>query len=225
MVFYYKNGKDENCTLQMVPFFKDLSKQEKVTAYIWNNSSPTGGVEHKTLVDINNHLSTSNCWENVEDWIVSVEYTILHPEGDFTVSDTKCQDNPNMVRKLGLMHWNGGCKPDDSFNLRVIRCNNIPITSNKGINMKMYSFVRIKNTKTFTYRTGRSSWKYKLCVIWEGETKTEAENSEKRYEVCVESDNSEVCTSDPRYTSASFFEKILDVVSVSRDRQTLIMNV
>jgi len=223
MTYYYKSGTDENCTLNMVPFFKDLGDDEKVTAYIWNNSFPTGGVSHKTLVDINNHLSASKCWESVKDWEVSVEYNICHPDGDITVSDTKDQDDPKMIRKTGKVHWNGVCNPDESCMLRIVRWDNIPFINQISMNVTSYSFVRIKNTKTFVYRTARSSWIYSLCVIWEGKTKEEAEGSEKRYEVSVESGNSNVCTRDPRYTSASFFEKILDVVSISRDRQVLNM--
>jgi len=224
MTHYYKSGTDENCTLNMVPFFKDLGETEKVTAYIWNKSCPKGGVTHKTLVSINNNLSMSKCWEKVQDWEVSVEYTICHPDGDITVSDTKCQDNPNMVRKTGKIHWNGVCKPDESCQLRIERWDNAPFVSNIAMNVTVYSYVRIKNTKTFVYRTANSSWRYILCVTWEGRTKEEAESSEKKYDVSVESDKSSVCTRDPRYTSASFFEKIIDVVSISKDRQVLNMS-
>jgi len=226
MTYYYKNGGDENCTSNMVPFFKDLVPEEKVTAYIWNkDESCRGGVTHETLVSINNHLSAAKCWKEVIDWDVSVEYTISHPEGDLTVSDNKIRDSPSMVRETGKIHWNGACSPDESRMVKVVRSRSDKLECHGNINITLFSFVRIKNSKIFVYRTARSSWKYKLCVIWEGTTKEMAEKSEKRYEVSVESDVSDVCNLDPKYTSASFFEKMLDVASISSEkRQTVYMH-
>ena len=223
MTYYYKNGGDENCTSNMVPFFKDLASDQKVTAYIWDNEeSSKGGVSHETLVRINNNLSTAKCWKTVIDWDVSVEYTISHPKGDITVSDNKLQDSPSMIRETEVIHWNGTCQPEESSRVKVVRSNCEKLEGHGNINVTLYSFVRIKNSKTFIYRTARSSWKYKLCVIWEGTTKENAEKSEKRYEISVESDVSDICKIDPKYTSASFFEKILDVASISSEKRQLL---
>lgn len=220
---YYTNARDENCTLKMVPFFEDLSPDESVSAQIWEKGYPNGGVSHETLVCVNNNLSMSKCWASIQDWEVSVEYTISHPQGDIIVSDTKTLDNASMNRKTVALQWNGECYPDSSTNLYVSRKNTTVFEHNMQDNMR-FSFVRIRNTKTFFYRTQRSSWRYRLCVVWEGETKDIAEGSDRRFELLVETDDSDVARLDPNYTVASFFEKIIDVVSIHGKRQTIYMH-
>lgn len=207
----------------MAPFFKDLASDEYVTAQIWEKDYVNGGISYETLACVNNNLSMSKCWASIQDWEVSVEYIVPHPQGDITVSDTKTLDKASMNRKTVALQWNGVCFPDSSTKLCVSRVNNAGFEHNTQHNMR-FSFVRIRNTKTFFYRTQRSSWRYKLCVVWEGETKDRAESSDRRYELLVETNDSDVARLDPNYTVASFFEKIIDVVSINKKRQTVHMH-
>lgn len=220
---YYRNAREENCTLKMAPFFKDLDSDEYVSAQIWENGCVNGGISYETLACANNNLSMSNCWHSVKDWEVSVEYTVPHPKGDITVSDTKTLDSASMTRRATSLQWKGSFSPDSYTRLHVSRNRNSLFENNMQSNMK-FAFVRIRNTKTFVYRTQRSSWRYRLCVVWEGETKHRAETSDRRYELLVETDDSDVASMDPKYTTASFFEKILDVVSISGKRKSVHMH-
>lgn len=221
---YYRNAREENCTLKMSPFFRDLASHEYVSAQIYEGDFPNGGISYETLAQVNNNLSSSKCWSDIRDWEESVEYTVAHPEGDITVSDTKTLNNASMGRRTVDLQWNGTCYPDTRTRLYVSRRKNVVLENNMLVDNMRFSFMRIKNTKTFFYRTPRSSWRYKLCVVWEGETKAVAEKSNRRYELYVETNDSETARVDPKYATASFFEKILDVVSISGRRQVVRMH-
>ena len=77
------------------------------------------------------------------------------------------------------------------------------------------------NTKKFFYETERSSWIFKLVVSWYGKTKKDAESSQKKYFVYIESNGESKSSSNPEYTSASFLEKIIDLISLDGKRKTL----
>ncbi|CAM9751356.1 unnamed protein product [Ectocarpus sp. 6 AP-2014] len=49
-----------------------------------------------------------------------------------------------------------------------------------NFNTTRYSRVKISEPKQFLHVTERSSWKFRITIVWQGETKDEAEQSEKK---------------------------------------------
>ena len=87
--------------------------------------------------------------------------------------------------------------------------------------MTKSSFVKITKSKIFTYSTKNSSWKYKLCISWEGINKEEAELSEKKYYVTIETDDTTKASKNVKYTIISFLEKILDMEFIRSNRKVI----
>jgi len=98
----------------------------------------------------------------------------------------------------------------------------ILVSDNKIKNLpSANSFVKITKSKIFTYSTKNSSWKYKLCISWEGINKEEAELSEKKYYITIETDDTTKASKNVRYTIISFLEKILDMEFIRSNRKVI----
>ena len=171
------------------------------------------------MTNISNHLSSSRCWSSIQDWHVDVEYTIDHPSGDILVSDNKIKNLPSANRKESLCFWRGTF----SGSKTVIELERFKLNKAECVysNMTKSSFVKITKSKIFTYSTKNSSWVYKLCISWEGINKEEAELSEKKYYVTIETDDNKRASRNVRYTIISFLEKILDMEFIRSNRKVI----
>ena len=211
----YRNATDENCVGYISEFFKDLQSTETVSARILNSKCTS--LPYERVVEIFNHLDSSVSWKKVSDWEVEVEYTISHPEGDVVAVDTNTTRSATLTRRTVTKSCSGSCI-DSSFEISRVRYTHI---DQLDFNTSLYSSVRILKSKRFHYQTERSSWTFRVSLVWEGETKACAEKSNKKYLVFVETNDVKVATTNPRYTAASFLEKVIDVMSVSGKRRDL----
>ena len=216
--FYYRNAEDSNCIPELDKFFNGLGENEYVVAN-FSNIEGECGVNMEKMTNISNHLSSSKCWSSIQDWHVDVEYTIDHPSGDILVSDNKIKNLPSANRKESLCFWRGTF----SGSKTVIELERFKLNKAECVysNMTKSSFVKITKSKIFTYSTKNSSWKYKLCISWEGINKEEAELSEKKYYVTIETDDITKASKNVRYTIISFLEKILDIEFIRSNRKVI----
>ena len=211
MSSHYRNARDETSISRMVSFFTDMTHEESVHAKIYDPTVSNKGVSHETLSRVNNQLSGASCWSKVSDWDMSVEYTVQHPDCEILISDSKSCDNASILKKNSILEWGATC--DDNCMVKVEREKRVECP-HISMNVTRFSNVKVRNTKIFQYEKPMSSWIYRLCVSWEGKTLEDAKNSGKTYELSIESGSSIKARKDPKYTSASFMEKILDVSSV-----------
>ena len=194
--------------------FENLSPEEKIVANISDmDESPwTAGVSAKAMTMIHRHLNGSQQWKHVNDWQTEVAYTIVHPEGDITAFDASDNTDARVFRESVFHKIEGKC--GDKWKIGISRVVEKPFGS-IDFNMTKYSRVRVMRSKYFHYETPRSCWCFKLSVQWTGDTLEEAKKSGKTFVVNVESvKNKTVPGQSSKYTLASFFEKILDIVSV-----------
>ena len=213
--YYYKNQKDENSIDKIVNFFDSLDCDgELVIATFHQNGME--GLDLETVTKIGNYLSSATCWSSVEDWSVDVEYTINHPEGNIFVSDNKLKTKPSATRRNVSLMWNAVF----SGNGMMVRLERRieKDTNCNDTNLTRCSFVRITRSKKFVYTSDNSSWVYKLCISWEGESKEDAELSQKKYYVSIETNDTEKASRNVKYTAISFIEKILDMAFIQSDR-------
>jgi len=215
--YYYKSSKNENLIEQdFHTFFQDLQTRDKVISHINED-----GISHDSLVIINNHLSSSNCWANIIDWTVNVEYTIEHPEGDIIVSDNEHETDGKSFRREVINSFESDILPLKKDTLHVKRVS-ITKIQELNYNSKRYKYVKISRNKKFMYHTSRSSFIFKLEIFWQGESKELAEASDPIYMFSLETDDSIRVSRDPKYSFVSFMEKCLDMVSLGKEcRQSL----
>ena len=206
---FYRNASDENCVEYIADFFKNLQSTETVSARIQNALG--GSLTYERVVEIFNHLDSSQSWRRVSDWEVEVEYTISHPDGNVVAVDTNTTRSASLTRRTVSRFCSGSCE-DKTFEISRVRYTHI---DQLDFNTNLYSSVRILKSKRFYYQTKRSSWTFRVSLVWEGDTKACAEKSDKKYLVFVETNDVNIATSNPMYTAASFLEKVIDVVSVS----------
>jgi len=215
---YYKSSDDQNCIPKMSEFFTEMDGDECVVAN-FNGINGERGVTKEKMTNISNHLSSSRCWSSVEDWKVDVEYTIDHPLGNIVVSDNKLKNIPSAIRKESVKTLNASfpgsetCIEFERFKRNKAEC--------AYTNMTKSSFVKITKSKCFVYSTKNSSWIYKLSISWEGVNKEEAEVSEKKYYVTIETNDTNKASFNSGYTSVSFLEKVLDVEFINVGRKLI----
>ena len=241
---YYRNLKDTNCVTTLSRLFEKLDSSVKVSACLGvipgsETTLDTKDQDHHRLGDHHHHhdhrrqnsprnhrqeglsfeymtrvhcnLSSSKIWERHTDWTTEVEYTIPHPDGDVTAFDTSSSADARLWRKMSTLHFYAHCGP---FNVSLERFTEEPLDK-MDMNTSRFSFVKITNTKRFFYETKRSSWVFKLVVLWEGATKAETEKSEKKYLVYVESGSRMTqLSTDTEYTTASLLDKVIDMLSI-----------
>lgn len=220
---YYRNFSDENCLKDLTNFFTTLSSDESVQAQLYCSNSPGESLPYDRVTEIHNHLDSSKSWTHVSDWDVEVEYTILHPDGNVVAVDTNTSKKAYLTRRIVSRSCKGHCKDDVNLCFQISRIQSNDIDQ-LDFNTTLFSSVKILKSKRFHYQTSRSSWTFRITMTWEGETKEDAEKSDKKYFVLVETNDTSFASNNPGYTIASFMEKIIDVISVScSSRQTLIL--
>ena len=219
---YYKNASEETCLVDMTGFFEKLTGLESVKAQLYYKNSTGNSLPYDKVTDIYNHLNSSKSWSHVSEWDVEVEYTIPHPDGDVVAVDTNTLESAYLTRRTVSKVCTGYCEKNKEYCFSISRVESVDIDQ-LNFNTTLFSKVRILKSKRFHYQTARSSWTFRISMAWEGETKREAENSEKKYFVFVETNDTLIASMNPSYTIASFMEKIIDVISVPGDRQVLFL--
>lgn len=228
---FYKSLREENCVGQVSKLFDDLKNTERVSAFLTitaqGNSvqaGPPGShapAEHMT--HIHNHLDSSKIWKQILPWATEVEYTIPHPNGDITAFDTNSGGEAKVSRNSTIESFSAtttDAKDSTPWRIGFTRTLFEP-TPKTDFNASRFSRVKIINTKRFFYETERSSWIFKLVVSWEGATKEEAKENGKTYSVFVETNDTTKASIHPLHSTASFLEKVLDIVSLEGRRQIL----
>ena len=217
---FYKNSSDENCIPNISKsLFKYMTKNEIILASI-NETGQAEGISKGTIDDIHTHLQSTNIWKKKTEWVTEVEYNIPHPKGDITAFDTNSGGDAKLSRRKTIADFKAVCLEDDKIYVRFVKTNDTP-SDGMDFNTTRFSSVRIMNTKKFFYETDRSSWVFKLVVSWYGNTKSDAESSPKKYFAYIETNGDVKAASNPEYTSASFLEKIIDLISLGGKRKTL----
>ena len=217
--YFYTNGSEENCIPHIsCKLFKSMVKNETVTASIHDTRQPEG-ISKEYIDTIHNHLQSTNIWKKTTNWTTEVEYTIPHPEGDISAFDTNSGGDAKLSRKDIVSDFNATCYKDNKVSVQFTRTKENP-SDGMDFNTSRFSAVRIMNTRKFHYETERSNWIFKLVVSWYGKTKSDAQSSPKRYFVYIETGDLKG-SSNPEYTSASFLEKIIDLISLDGRRKTL----
>ena len=222
---FYKNCKEETCVSDVSRLFKSLGNREKVSAslaYFGGEHQYPCGVSSSCMMKIHNYLDNSKIWQKTTPWTTEVEYTIPHPSGDVTAFDTNSGADAKLSRKSVVLNLTGGCATDENWRIFITRVSSEP-SDKMDFNATRFSWVKVMNIKRFYYETNKSSWVFKLVVSWEGVTKEEAKAGVKRYFVYVETNDVSKTFSSPSYSTASFLDKILDIISLDGSRHTLIL--
>lgn len=222
---FYKNCKEETCISDVSRLFESLGNKEKVSAslaYYGEAHQYPSGVSSSCMMKIHNYLDNSKIWEKTTPWTTEVEYTIPHPSGDVTAFDTNSGADAKLSRKSVVLDLTVGCATDENWRIFITRVSSEP-SDKMDFNTTRFSWVKVMNIKRFYYETNKSSWVFKLVVSWEGVTKEEANAGVKKYFVYVETNDVSKTFSSPPYSTASFLDKILDIISLDGSRQTLIL--
>lgn len=202
--YYYKNGKDQNCLARASSLFKDLSGHTGVRGQFFTDNG--------AFVRIHNHLKSNSTWKSVSGWDSGIEYTIQHPESDIIVSDTNRGQKTVVFRESVLQRAEGkAVRSSTSFVVKKTLRNHLDGTS-RSYHDSIHTWVKIKSEKVFVYESQRSSWNFELAVVWEGPTKKQAEDSERKFSVAVSLGSVEKASADIFYTTASFLEKMMDAL-------------
>ncbi len=217
-ILYYKGATDENCVSRASSLFEDLDETIRVRGEFF--------IDNATFVDIHNHMKSSTTWKSVSTWNSGVEYTIRHPVSDIIVSDTNRGQRTLVFKEhvLQTIHGSTKCKKFN-FSIQKVRRENLDYTS-RTYHDSSYKWVKIKSEKVFSYESERSSWNFHLAVVWQGQTKTQAERETRLYSVAVSMGSVDKASADAMYTTASFLEKIMDALfqnSRSRRHVTITM--
>ena len=202
--FYYKKANDENCVGKASSLFQDLHDSIGVKGEFF--------IDNGLFVNVHNQMKSSPSWKSVGQWNSGIEYTIRHPVSDIIVSDTNRGQRTVVFKEhvLQTVHGSTGCGSID-FTIVKVRREELDCTS-RSYHDTTYKWVKIKSEKVFVYESERSSWNFHLAVVWQGETKVQAENDAKRYSVAVSMASAEKASANVMYTTASFLEKLMDAL-------------
>ncbi|CAM9131799.1 unnamed protein product [Hapterophycus canaliculatus] len=202
--YYYRHAKDENCVVKASSLFKDLRPSFMIRGEFFT--------DNQNFVNIHNHMKSSSSWKSVSQWDTGIEYTIQHPQDDIVVSDTNRGQRTIVFREhvLQTVHGSSACKYVQ-FVIKKVRRDELDYTS-RSYHDSRYKSVEIKSEKVFEYESQRSSWKFHLAVVWQGETKEQAERGPRRFSVSVSMASMEKASADIMYTTASFLEKMMDAM-------------
>lgn len=219
MSYFYRNSSEETCIPYVSKLFETLQKNERVEASL-HDSGVQGGISLESITAIHNHLQSSRIWKKVTPWNTEVEYIIPHPDGDISAFDTSSGGDAKLTRNDIRVDFTASCVKKTNTYVSFKRIVEEP-SDKMDFNTTRFSSVKIMNTKRFYYETERSSWVFRLVVMWSGSTKQEAEESDKTYIVSIETNDVRKAYSNPKYISASFLEKILDIISLDGRRKIL----
>ncbi|CAM9101569.1 unnamed protein product [Ectocarpus sp. 8 AP-2014] len=207
LYYYYRGARDENSVARASSLFENIQD-------IQGSIGVRGEflTDHSSFITIHNHMKSSNHWKSVSQWDTGVEYTIQHPAGDIVVSDTNRGQKTVVFRQdvLQTVRGSTACKLID-FTVKKYRTEELDCTSRR-YHDSTYTSVKIKSEKVFVHESPRSSWNFHLAVVWQGDTKKKAESDPPRYSVAVSMGSVEKASNDAMYTTASFLEKLMDVM-------------
>ncbi len=218
MNYYYKKATDQNCVARASALlFEDLGATDVVSGQFLTDNA--------AFVNLHNHMKSSLSWKSVSQWDTGVEYTIRHPVRDIIVSDTNRGQKTLVYRQEVISAVRGTTANQDrrDFTIRRVRREELDCKS-RTYHDSEYTWVKIKSEKTFVYESPRSSWNFHLAVVWEGETKTQAESSQRQYLVTVSMGSVDKASADAMYTTASFMEKIMDALFQKSTRRHIILS-
>ena len=215
---YYRNASSETAVEHVKTLFEGLSVVDKVYAEY--------EVDEEYMISLHNHMNSGSTWLSISGWDSSVGYTIRHPEGDITVSDKNRGEDTSIFRDIDVIEIQG-MRSDATgrFSIFKKRRDLLDVSGTPCHYSSAYTWVKIESTKVFKYASERASWDFSLSVSWEGKSKEEAESSDKKYFVKISMASIEKASRDPRYTAASFMEKIMDTLfQASRDRHIVMLD-
>lgn len=201
---FYKNANEENSVQYAKTFFENITSVDDVFAEYETDSVG--------MMELHNHMNSSSTWKSISGWESGIHYIIDHPEGDITLTDLNRGQNTSIYRETVSKRMDG-TSVDKSTPFYILRTQSIPLDfSVTSCHSSRYKWVTIESKKKFKYESDRASWVFHLTVIWEGKTREEASNSEKKYVIGVSMGSIDKASRDPVYTAASFMEKLLYIL-------------
>ena len=212
---FYKTATSQNCVEEVEELFSNVTNE----SYIESEFEVT----FEGMVDLHNHMNSSNTWGNVTQWDSGIYYTIHHPDSDITACDLNKGENTSVfTQTIDKRYW--GSTGDGTTHFTISRYNRHQMGSSlDSVYIKNCKWVKIESKKSFEYESERSSWVFSLIVLWEGESKKEAENSVKRYIVNISPGVKSLKSPNTGYVAASFMEKIMDsLFKTSRNRHIML---
>lgn len=208
----YKDPQSHACIEAMSRLFEGLQAGETVEACITTTSPAADG--YQAMTQVHNYLSSCRTWAAVHGWDDEVEYTINHPLGDVYAYDTKSTGTRLRTIDHKEPSFRATCDGGPP-SVCVRRVSERPV-DDVDITTTRFSWVKVMNVKRFFYESSRSSFVYKLVVLWEGATKEEAKQQGPEFKLFLESNDQAKMTACPAQSLVSLMEKTLDVVSDAR---------
>jgi len=214
--YYYKGASDENSVVKAAPLFENLCGSTGVRGEFFTDRA--------SFVRIHNHMKSSDHWKSVSKWDTGVEYTIQHPTSDIIVADTN-RGQKTVVFKQHVLQTVRGCTACKLIDFTVKKYENEELDrTSRSYHDSTYTWVKIKSEKVFVHESERSSWKFHLAVVWQGDTKKRAESDPQQYSVAVSMGSMEKASRDAMYTTASFLEKMMDAMFQKCKSRHIILN-
>lgn len=207
----YKDPQSHTCIEAMSRLFEGLQAGETVEARITRAPGADG---YETMTEVHNHLTSCRTWAAVHGWDDEVEYTINHPLGDVYAYDTK--STGTRLRTIDYKEPSFRATCDGTAASVLIRRVSEQPVDDVDITTTRFSWVKVMNVKRFFYESSRSSFVYKLVVLWQGATKEEAKQQGPEFKLFLETNDHAKMTTFPAQSLVSFMEKTLDVVSNGR---------
>ncbi|CAN0448730.1 unnamed protein product [Ectocarpus sp. 12 AP-2014] len=216
LYYYYKGASDENSVEKASSLFQNLRGSTVVRGEFFTDQS--------SFIRIHNHMKSSNHWKSVSQWDTGVEYTIQHPTSDIIVADTN-RGQKTVVFKQHVLQTVRGYTACKSIDFTVKKYETIELDrTSRSYHDSTYTWVKIKSEKVFVHESERSSWKFHLAVVWQGDTKKRAESDPQQYSVAVSMGSVEKASHDATYTTASFLEKMMDAMFQKSKGRHIILN-
>ena len=213
--YYYKGASDENSVAKASSLFQNLRGSTGVRGEFFT--------DHSSFIRIHNHMKSSDHWRSVSQWDTVAEYTIQHPTSDIIVADTN-RGQKTVVFKQHVLQTVRGCTACKLIDFTVKKYDTVELDrTSRSYHDSTYTWVKIKSEKVFVHESERSSWKFHLAVVWQGDTKKRAESDPQQYSVAVSMGSVKKASRDAMYTTASFLEKLMDAMfQKSRSRHIML---
>lgn len=204
----YSDHRSHDCISKVSTLFDGIAAGDVVQAEIFKRANP---ISYESISEVHNYLHSSNSWVKVQGWEDEVEYTISNPNGDVLAYDTAHGSTRLRVITSGDKCFSGVCGNGTSSAIfrRVVESEVREI----DFNMERFSHVKVMKVKRFFYETARSSFIYRLVILWEGETVEVAKASLPKFMVFLETNDACKMGRVPEQSCVSFMEKTLDLLS------------